>query len=198
MTTAFTTVDAWRRHFRYWSQGWWGSPNFLKLVIWLCIKNLVESVRTLWPAAAVSHMSYLLPLLYQERYWAMHQSVYGTLGGTRDCGQWIPSLSGRLFGVLTVGWVGQTGWNESWEMVWRSRETWKMKPIPENPQWGWSLLNAELHLSVCVCAVYPAITALLLPEGCLSQFMCPPCAFANSIQLLCSWKGSWWFGNVHW
>lgn len=56
-----------------------------------------------------------------------------------------------LFGVLS-DWPGcvKQGWDESWEMLWRARDTWKMKLIPESLQWAWSLLNTALLFSVCV------------------------------------------------
>ncbi len=92
-----------------------------------------------------------------------------------------------------IGLVGQTGLRGKLRNV----GTWKMKPIPENPQWARSLLNTALHFSVWVSVVYLAVfTALLQPAGCSPQclVLCFGLVYTTVMQL----KGSWWFGNVLW
>lgn len=96
------------------------------------------------------------PLPHQERQWGMVG-----VNGIRDSRQGTPPPHRQvLFGGLSdwSGWVKQ-GSNDSWEMLWGPRDTWKMKPIPGDPHRAWSLLNTALSFCVCVfiSAVKPAI-----------------------------------------
>lgn len=105
------------------------------------------------------------------------------------------SFQEGLFGGVVR--LAQLGGGESWEMAWQSRDTWKMKPIPESPQWAWSPLNTALHF----CAYFGcclAATAPLQHAGSLPHYPFPSCVWTVVCTLLCSWKRSWIFGNAHW
>lgn len=141
------------------------------------IKCHIASVRILWLAA----------ISYVSCHSLTRRGSYAMLGWEAwwNTGLWTgnspPCLLG-LFGVLSdyPGWVKQ-GWDESWEMLWGSRDTWKMKPIPENPEWVWSFLNTALQSSLCVPVVYLAVSAPPLQAVHLG-------ALAHCIQILWSWK----------